>query len=166
MQAELAGFDPTEVENIREQTGQAFRGAGSHLDKVALFVVEVRGVKELEHAEYTGQGRADFVAHIGQEFAFCLVGGIGLGLGCLERAFDAQLLGHVPVGTTSAQGAAIGRDNGFADMADGYDGAVRAQNAHVQFAMGRGGLAEGRKMLFPGRAVFWQDDGVQGYPAA
>ena len=72
---ELAGLDLREVEDVVDDGQQRLGGRLDHVQIVALLGSEVRGERELRHANDAVQRRANLVAHVGQEFALRAVGG-------------------------------------------------------------------------------------------
>ena len=100
---QLAGFDLGQIQHVVEQGQQRLRIAVCKLQLLPGFGREV-GIAQRErlHADDTGNGRANLVAHHGQELALCAAGCVSgfLGLhGLLERLAHALLqppaLGHV-----------------------------------------------------------------------
>ncbi len=75
---ELAGFDLRIVQQVVDHEEE---GIGARLDDAGVFAlaaVEVGVEQERRHADDAVHRRADFVAHIGQEFAPDPAGGVGL----------------------------------------------------------------------------------------
>ncbi len=75
LNGQLAGFDFREIENIVDEGEQ---GVGRTLDQAqafALFGAEVGLKGQFGHTDDPVHGRADFVAHVGQEFALGPIGG-------------------------------------------------------------------------------------------
>ena len=74
VQLDLARLDRGNVQHVFHQAQQ---GAGGGLDggqAFALFGVQARGGQQFRHAGQAVQGRAELVAHVGQETALSLVG--------------------------------------------------------------------------------------------
>ncbi|KAF5037780.1 hypothetical protein DSECCO2_561070 [anaerobic digester metagenome] len=86
-----ARLHPGEVEDVRQESGQAVAGLRGHVDVAGLFGVERRGLHELQHAHDPVDGGTYLVAHVGQKFAFRLVGGLRLRL-CMQQGFLTPFL--------------------------------------------------------------------------
>ena len=94
LQVKFAGFNLGEVQDIVDDGQQRIGATAGGFDVIALFVCQVRVQQESGHPDDAVHGRADFVAHVGQE--------LGLGDGrffklLIERneggiAFDELLL--------------------------------------------------------------------------
>ena len=74
---ELAGFDLGEIEDVVDHAQQRFRRAADDIGVFALFGRELRFQQQFRHAQNAVHGRADFVAHVGQELALGRVGLFG-----------------------------------------------------------------------------------------
>ena len=61
-------LDSRNIEYVVDEAEQRVARAGGHLDLVALLPVERRRSEELEHPEHPVHGRAQLVAHVGEEF--------------------------------------------------------------------------------------------------
>jgi len=83
---EGVGFDLGEVEEIVEQAEEGFAAGENGDDVVALSGIEVGAFEQAGEAEHAVHGRANLVAHGGEEFRFGLVGGFGGFLGGGEGA--------------------------------------------------------------------------------
>ena len=75
MDVELAGFDLGEVEDVVDQPQKGLGGVGDDGRLVALASVGDLGRQQIREPDDGVHGRADFMAHIGEEFGF---GGVGL----------------------------------------------------------------------------------------
>ncbi len=64
-----AGFDLGEIQNIVQQFEQRMRRKPRHLQVFALLRGQVGGQRQVRHADDAVHRRADFMAHVGQEFA-------------------------------------------------------------------------------------------------
>lgn len=94
-QVQMPGLDLGYVQNVGHQSLQCHAGAcdqGDHLGLLGRQVGARQGVDDPDHAV---QGRADLVAHIGQEFGLRGIGGLGGGGGLAQGAFGGDLFGHV-----------------------------------------------------------------------
>ena len=67
---ELAGLDFGKVEDVIDDGEQSVGAAAGGFDVFALFVGQFGIQKQGGHADDAIHGRADFVAHVGQEFRF------------------------------------------------------------------------------------------------
>ena len=69
---ELSGFDLRIIEDVVDDRQEGVRAAANGLAVIALFRVQ-RGVEQQSgHADHAIHGRADLVAHVGQEFTLGL----------------------------------------------------------------------------------------------
>ena len=92
-QRQAACFDSGKVENVVEQGQQGFCRLLHQRQVVALLRFELGAAQELGHADDAVHWSTDFVAHIGQERTFGLVGRFGLLLGTAQsllRLFECQ----------------------------------------------------------------------------
>ena len=64
-------------------------------EELALRGVDVAAEGEVDHAEDAVHGRADLVAHVGQELALGPAGGLGRLLGLLHRSFRSPTFGNL-----------------------------------------------------------------------
>ena len=72
------GFDPRQVENVVDQLQQDLSVLGNRFQELALILVgHVRAQQQIGEAQNGRHGRADLVAHVGQELALGAVGGVG-----------------------------------------------------------------------------------------
>ncbi len=69
---QLARLDLREVEHIVDERQQRFGGIADRRDVLALFAIELRFERQSREADDRVHRRADFVAHVGEEFAFRL----------------------------------------------------------------------------------------------
>jgi hypothetical protein len=92
LELELAGLRPREVEDVVDHAEQQPRRLVGRLTELSLVGREPGVEQQLGHAQHAVHGRADLVAHVGQELGLGAVGGLGLAgevLGLLGAA--AQL---------------------------------------------------------------------------
>ena len=76
---ELAGLDFRQIENVVDQREQLFPVSADYRRVVVLAAgIERRIHQQVGITEDSGHGGADFVAHVGQEPALGLIGGLGL----------------------------------------------------------------------------------------
>ncbi len=73
-QLQLAGFDFREVQNVIDDGQQRGAAVADGLRVIALQGVEPGIEQQLGHAEHAVHGRANLVAHVGQELALRTVG--------------------------------------------------------------------------------------------
>jgi hypothetical protein len=93
LQVELAGLDLRKVQNVVDNREQCVAAVANRLDKLILLAGERRIEQQPGHADHAVHGRANLVAHIGQEFRLGAVGGVG-GLGqLLGRLRGARQIG-------------------------------------------------------------------------
>ena len=91
IEVELAGLDFGSVQDVVQQPQQ---GVGRHLDHAKIFVLlrrELRFEDKTGHADDPVHGRANLVAHIGQEGALGAVGLLGGLFGLFQLVFDPLL---------------------------------------------------------------------------
>ncbi len=93
LDVELAGLDLGEVEDVVDDAEQRLGRPVDLLHVVQLLRVEVALQGQVGHAENGVHRRADLVAHVGQEVALGVVGGVGLVLG--DDQFGGPLPDHV-----------------------------------------------------------------------
>ena len=84
MDLQLAGFDLGVVEDIVDDARQRLSGVHGDVQFSLLFIVEGRELEKFHHAQQTGQGRANLVAHGRKEVRLGLVRVFGLFL-CLSQ---------------------------------------------------------------------------------
>ena len=82
---QLARLDLGKVEDVVDDAQQAFTRAVHRVHETLLLGTQFSALQQFRHAQHAIHRRADFMAHLGQEFRFCAVGGVGLGLGLRER---------------------------------------------------------------------------------
>ena len=75
LKLQLAGLDLGKVEDVVDQGQQGIAAVPNDAGVFALLLIKRGAHQEIGHAQDGVQGRADLVAHVGQELAF---GGIGL----------------------------------------------------------------------------------------
>jgi len=83
IEGQLAGIDLREVEDVVDDGEQRIARFDDDLGEGALARVELGLGQQLGHAEHAVHRRADLMAHIGEEFRFRTVGGLGLHQQCL-----------------------------------------------------------------------------------
>ena len=115
LEVELAGFDLGEIQDVVDDGKQRVAAGTDRLDVFLLVLVE-RGVEQqARHADNAVHGRADFVAHVGQELALELGAGERLVARLGQFALDAlafdDLLVQDAVGLGELGGALL--DAGF-----------------------------------------------------
>ena len=77
--SQFAGLDLRQVENIVDQMQQIFAVApDDHEIIVSVAAIDLGIHQQIGIAQDGGHGRADFVAHVGEELALGLVGHFGL----------------------------------------------------------------------------------------
>ena len=74
LQAHLAGFNFGEVQDVVDDAQQDFTRAAHFFNVVALVLVQVGLQHQVAHANDGVHGRADLMAHVGQEIALAAVG--------------------------------------------------------------------------------------------
>ena len=83
-QLEPARLQLGQVQHIVEDGQQVLAGLARDLQMLALLRIERGAVEQRHHAQQAVEGRAQLVAHVGQEGALGPVGLLGLGLGLLQ----------------------------------------------------------------------------------
>ena len=94
---EPAGLQLGQVEHVVEDVQQVLAGLARDLQVLALLRIERRAVQQRHHAQQAVEGRAQLVAHVGQEGALGAAGLLGLEPGLLQPRgelleLDAALL--------------------------------------------------------------------------
>ena len=97
VEIQFARFDLGKIQNVVDQREQRIRGHLRQSQILALFGVELRVEHQFRHAHDAVHGRADFMAHVGQEFALGAVGRFGRFLGALQIRFGFLAVGDVDV---------------------------------------------------------------------
>jgi hypothetical protein len=77
-EGELARLDLGEIQDVVDQGQQGFSAGEDGLGVAALLVGKLRVQQERGHPDDTVHGRANLVAHIGQELALCSARPFGL----------------------------------------------------------------------------------------
>ena len=95
-------LDGRKIQDVVEDRQQRLAGLADDLQARALFRAERVRLHHLRHSEHAVQGRADLVAHGGQEGALGHVGRLGLVLGPHQRLFGQLAGGDVPQGADQA----------------------------------------------------------------
>jgi len=149
LEVELAGLDLGDVQDVVDDEQQVVGRVPDGLQVVALLALEAGLQGYLGHADDGVHGRADLVAHLGQELALGPVGGFGFFLGLLQRGLDGSLPGDVL--------DELGEAHDLAAAADGVEGRLIA--AHFAVLEGEGELV--REALAPQDAF-----GALGPPAS
>ena len=88
LDAQLAGLDLGQIQDVPQDGEQRAPGNPDALDHVALLGDERGSLQDLRQTQHGVQRGADLVAHVGQEFA---LGGIGR-LGGVTRLLDRQFI--------------------------------------------------------------------------
>ena len=156
LQFELAGLDLGEVENVVDDGQQRIGAAAGGLDVIALLVGQFGVEQQRGHADDAVHGRADLVAHVGQELGLGERGFLEL---LVERdeggvALDELLLAFAqgPVGGVALQQVQVG-PRVIANAGDQLD-LVRQLDQVIIRAEGKG-LAFDLRILVGGK----DDDG-------
>ena len=144
--AQVAGLDAGQVQQVVQQAGQQVSVAGDDLHRLALFGAQAGSLEQLDAAQHTVQGGADFMAHDGQEAALGLVRPARLLLGRL--ALRHLLLQAGPQGEVPALDAVPGRPEGDPDAVGEQE--VEGLEAHL-----------GSARPFSGRKVAQEDHGAE-----
>jgi hypothetical protein len=92
-EGELAGLDLGEIEHVVDQGEQRVGAGADRLGVFALDRAELEVEEQAGHADHAVHRRADFVAHVGEELALGLGGGLGglLGVAQLDGALRDEL---------------------------------------------------------------------------
>ncbi len=105
-QLQLARFDPGQVQDVAEQGLQRLARGLHQIQHLALIRRQIGLGQSLRQADYAVQGRADLVAHIGQELRLGDIGRLG-GVARLGQSFGVAFqVGDV---VADDHGAAFGR---------------------------------------------------------
>ncbi len=107
-QFEHAGLDFREIEDVVDQGQQMPAGAMDFFDIVALSGIKVCSKRQVRHADDAVHRCADFVAHVGKEFAFGSIGRFRGLLRLQQGAFGRFLGRNVNQGPDQAVNAAVG----------------------------------------------------------
>ncbi len=89
------GLDLGQVQHVVEDGQQGLARLADHPQSFALDVRQLRRGHDLSHAQHAVQGRANLVAHGGQEGALGQVGRLGLILGPHQGLFGQLAVGDV-----------------------------------------------------------------------
>ena len=93
---ELAGLDLGEIENVVDDAEQRLGGRLAPVSRYSRCSAVEFGVQhQLGHADDAVHRRADFVAHVGQEFALGPVGLLGRFLGLMQGFLGMLAFGDV-----------------------------------------------------------------------
>jgi hypothetical protein len=128
LDAEVARFDLGDVEDVVDQVEQLSAAVADRAEEfLPLAFVTVVGAadQELGEAEDAVERRADFVAHVGEEFAFGAVSLFGVSLG--DFAFEVGDREFVD----AAGGVAADPAGGEGDEQRGRDGDRGEHEAHL-----------------------------------
>ena len=90
-----ARFDLGEVEDVVDHGQQRATRSTDRLDVVALLFVERRPRERIGHPHHAVHGRAELVAHVGEEAALGRRGLLGPGLRCTQLGLVLLVLRHV-----------------------------------------------------------------------
>jgi hypothetical protein len=94
-EAEVAGFDLGEIEDVIEEGEEGAGGGGGEGDVLVLVGVEGGGLEDLEEAEDTVHGGAEFMAGVGDEAGFEGVGFASLAEGDFEVGLGLVAAGDI-----------------------------------------------------------------------
>ncbi|MCY1349030.1 hypothetical protein D9M69_352000 [compost metagenome] len=125
-EAQLAGLDLGEVEDVVEQTEQVLAGQLDLVQVTALARIEIAVEDQVGHADDGVHRRADLVADVGQEIALQLRRRLGQGPGLFQRRLEFAPRGDVAADAEQPQRAAVGILEGGADDIVQHLAAVRA----------------------------------------
>ena len=93
LEGQFAGFNLGEIQDVIDHREQRVAAGANGLGKVTLLIRE-RGIEqEVGHPDHPIHGRANFMAHVGQEIALGTVGRFGGHFGVVQLHFGALLLG-------------------------------------------------------------------------
>ena len=95
LQLHAAGLDFGEIEDVVDDREQRLAALGEREREVALLSVERRGKEEIRHADHAVHGRADLVAHVGEEGALGAIRGLRGVLRSLECELDLVAAGNL-----------------------------------------------------------------------
>ena len=98
VQIQLSGVDPRQIEDLVDHVQKMLAALADETDIFGLPRLERPGNPVLQHlgeAEDRIEGRAQLVAHIGEELRFGEVGGLGGGFCFVHGSFGQNLLGDV-----------------------------------------------------------------------
>ena len=95
VQRQRAGFDLGEIQNVADQGQQRLARLGDGLGIGALLGRQIGFQQQPRHAQHAVHGRADFVAHGGQEAGFGAAGRFGAVARLGQRVFQRLALGDV-----------------------------------------------------------------------
>ncbi len=124
VELELAGLDLGEVEDVVDDGEERLAAGAQGLDVLVLRGVELGLEEQAGHADDTVHGRADFVAHVGEELALGPVAGLGHVLGLDELRLVLAALGDVAAGEGVKELAVdLGAVEGDVDGGSGGPGA-------------------------------------------
>ena len=154
VQFQLAGLDLGKVQNVVEDGQQGTCRPFRLVDVVALACIQPGALHELQQAQYGVHRRANFVAHVGDKFAFgatgrfrldsalCQRGVRGLGL-CICLA--AAALGQVQAGHRDSDEQCVNAANqaGFAAPTRVHRVQIAADGNHNGFVHLQGGRLHG-----------------------
>ena len=131
LQAQLAGLNLGDVQDVVDDGQQVVAGGVDLLQALQLLRGGV-GVEQVGEAQDGVHGRADFVAHVGQELALGLAGRFGGGPGPDHGLFRLPALGDVPVRGPASQVMAVGAVDRLAHVFQPAHLAVGQDDAAVQ----------------------------------
>ena len=95
VQFQLASLDLGEIQNIVDNSEKQAGRVVNLIDVIFLPAIQFRSHQHLVHADNRVHGGADFMTHIGEEFAFGLAGGIRGFFGALQFFFHPLAFGDV-----------------------------------------------------------------------
>ena len=134
-QFELARLDLGEVEDFADDGEQGVGAVADGLGVVALLGVQAGAEEQAGHADDGVHRRADFVAHVGEEFRLGLVGVFGRVLGGDDFLLDLPALGDVLADAAIAdERLAVGAEHRGAARGEPDGVAVLGAHAELEIA--------------------------------
>ena len=109
----FARFDFGKVQNVVDDGQERITAAADNVGIFALFVVELGIHEQAAHADDRVHGRANFMAHGGEERALGVVGLFGFALGALRLVKEPRVLncnGRLPSKTDGEIEIVLGKD--------------------------------------------------------
>ena len=122
---ELARLDLGKIQNVVDDVQQAVRGRFDQAEIVPLLGRQSGVERQVRHADDAVHRRADFVAHVGQEFALGAAARFGRFLGLEQSRLRPFALGDVQKRDDCADGLALFAD-GIGPVFHRKTGAIRA----------------------------------------
>ncbi|KUG28597.1 hypothetical protein ASZ90_001528 [hydrocarbon metagenome] len=163
------GLDAGQLQQIVHDLGEPVCGFAGDFPVFPLFGGKLLGQGQLHHAHDAVDGRAQFVAHVGQKLGLGLVGGIGQPLGPVQfvlfaLAHDGQAEQHGHAGHGAHLVLAIApRGVGQGDLSQ--DAALRHHGDAHEVLQGHMPGGQSPKGRMAGRIVHHQGRaGIEGHP--